>query len=139
LTHEPGIRSYFSTSDAEVGGEPAIHTVANPITVAHELGHAIELSRPDAVAASVAFVRARGKGSRIAQLNELAQGSGYDDSELAYDDGFMNPYSGKVYDYAMSEVVPMGLQEITQSNGGANLLAKDPEHFWFTLGQLRDE
>lgn len=106
-------------------------------TLWHELGHAIEEFDPVALARGVDLREQRAIGQRARPLNVILGTHRYGPREVAKEDQFTNPYTGKLYslagkDYA-TETTSMGLTVL-----GENWRAgwKDQEHLLFTLGQL---
>lgn len=98
-------------------------------TLFHELGHFAEYHTN--INASPDFLKKRA----IAPLSPL--GEGYRDDEVHYPDKFLSPYTGKYYDNKTTEIISMGLQEFSSPERLVNFATKDPEHFLFTLGYIR--
>jgi hypothetical protein len=108
----------------------------NSRSAMHELGHAIESSDPAKAQAAQAFLAKRAEGRPLRRLREMDPLRGYSDDEMAFDCGFQDPYMGKSYAEGFTEVTSMGLESIAD-DGGAMLLADDPEYYHFVLGQLK--
>jgi SPP1 gp7 family putative phage head morphogenesis protein len=110
----------------------------NAGTAVHEMAHAIEFSRPLALARSLAFLQARTKGESLQQLSELT-GIPYGAEERARPDLFINPYMGKDYGRIATEITSMGY-ELMAGGGGAGVtltsLLDDSDMLLFLLGQL---
>jgi hypothetical protein len=75
------------------------------------------------------------KKYRLRRLNEIQPLSDYKKNEVAFEDDFLDPYVGKVYDTGDTEIVSMGLQWMYKNP--AEFHAKDPDHFDLILRILR--
>jgi hypothetical protein len=117
-------------------------------TFFHEMGHHVEFSDNAVRDAAAAWVRHRATGP-IASLNEISNQlpdsppDQYDSTEIAYSDEWISPYVGKVYGSGLlkmesTEVISMGIQHFTDPAKMWELYVSDPEHFWLTIGAIRD-
>lgn len=98
----------------------------------HEAGHHFEYKNRDCFAAAKQFIEDRASGS-AKSLYSLTGNKFYDYDEKAYPDNFSDPYVGKVYRHASTEVLSMGLEAL----GGAESLLRgirDMEHLKFCFG-----
>jgi hypothetical protein len=124
--------------------DPATRTLdlgrpASAMALLHELGHALEASAPDVDAAARAWRDARSSGSGLSfepQSLALITGVAYAPDELARLDHFVDPYVGRVYGDAASEVVSMGLQHFATSRTLLRFALSDLEHFFLLVGVL---
>ena len=98
-------------------------------TIVHEFGHWFEDNADDVYDLSSDFLRERTAGDKLRWL-----GKGYDRSEKAWFDKFINPYMGKKYDDA-TEIISMGMEMMFSDPG--RLASEDPEYFDFMYNLLR--
>ena len=103
----------------------------------HELGHHIEFSDRKKQDLAEAFVKSRAESSSV-KLSKLTPGINYSDDEVAYPDKFIDPYVGKDYKGAGTEVISTGLEHFASPKSMANLYNKDKEHFYLLLGMIGD-
>ena len=75
------------------------------------------------------------KKYKLRRLNEIQPENNYKKNEVAFEDDFLDPYVGKVYDSGDTEIVSMGLQWMYKNP--AEFHAKDPDHFDLILRILR--
>jgi hypothetical protein len=112
---------------------------ASAMALLHELGHALEASVPEVDAAARAWRDARCLGSGLSfepQSLALVTGVAYAPDEVARLDHFVDPYVGRVYGDAASEVVSMGLQHFATSRTLLRFALSDLEHFFLLVGVL---
>jgi SPP1 gp7 family putative phage head morphogenesis protein len=105
----------------------------------HEVAHAIEGADQVRLQRSLAFLRARTKGELLKPLRDLVKGSNYKPDEFARPDKFLDPYVGKDYGNAHTEVTSMGYQWLSRRLDDEQLktlIRKDPDFVLFLLGQL---
>jgi SPP1 gp7 family putative phage head morphogenesis protein len=114
---------------------PDIIEWAQSSSLVHEWGHKLEEDNPAVGRRAKRFLAARTAGKSPKRLAEIYGNKGYEASEVAVEDSFIEPYMGKQYSGPYSEITSMGLQLMFE-NYGARLLANDPEYFWFILGQM---
>jgi SPP1 gp7 family putative phage head morphogenesis protein len=152
LAFRPG-RAYYSLASREVVMEGSAHDLFEG-TLAHEVGHAIEHASPARAKAAAEFLlRRTNGGASLKKLKDLDPSKPYDPHEEALEDGFHAPYVGKLYltgagqlaqmnrakidpaHIMATEVTSMGMQWLL-SPRASEFMKKDPEHFFFTLGQL---
>lgn len=103
-------------------------------TLFHECGHLVEHWDDATLQGSLAFIQGRATGEP-ASLKSLTGYGAYRPDEKAYPDNFIDPYVGKVYSWASSEVFSMGLQHLSNLEDMYALATKDEEHFKLMLGQ----
>ena len=110
----------------------ALQGAINTETLFHECGHLAEAWDQAINAACLRFVKDRAEGPPVS-LRKLTGNHGYRLAEVAYPDSFIDPYVGKHYSHAASEVLSMGIQCLAN---GASLrsLAKDSEHLKLMVG-----
>ena len=110
----------------------ALQGAINTETLFHECGHLAEAWDQAINAACLRFVKDRAEGPPVS-LRKLTGNHGYRLAEVAYPDSFIDPYVGKHYSDAASEVLSMGIQCLAN---GASLrrLAKDSEHLKLMVG-----
>ena len=113
--------------------------------VFHEMAHHIEFGDNSVGQASLDWIRSRAEG-KAQKMKDLTGNPAYKDSEIAYPDHFVSPYVGKVYAYKEdgqvkvkpnTEVVSMGVERLSDPKAMVNFYLKDPEHFKFVLGAIR--
>lgn len=102
-------------------------------TLWHEMAHHIE-AEPAMLAGAKGFLAKR--GGAVRSLNDLTGSRGYRAGERAHEDGFFNPYVGKIYDDA-TEVFSMGLESFHDPAVLAGRMAVDPEMFEFVVGAIK--
>ena len=110
----------------------ALQGAINTETLFHECGHLAEAWDQAINAACLRFVKDRAEGPPVS-LRKLTGNHGYRLAEVAYPDSFIDPYVGKHYSHAASEVLSMGIQCLAN---GASLrsVAKDSEHLKLMVG-----
>ncbi|KVN83514.1 hypothetical protein [Burkholderia ubonensis] len=120
-------------------GEKVINlgTDFNKTVLWHELAHHLE-NDPIAKAASNGFLLKRRESERPYTLRSLTGVKGYRPDEVAYKDGFTDPYVGKVYRDGITEVWSMGLQYLAEPGSAAWFAGKDPEMFDLVTGYLHN-
>lgn len=116
-----------------------------PGVLEHEWGHALEALNPTLEARAQAFLKARTAGETPKKLKAIQPWAGYDPSEIAKEDAFVDAYMGKIYAKAdgslyATEVTSMGTELLSARRRGwgdlETLPSKDPELLYFALGQL---
>tara|TARA_R110000823_G_scaffold279317_2_gene397627 strand:+ start:52 stop:624 length:573 start_codon:yes stop_codon:yes gene_type:complete len=75
------------------------------------------------------------KKYKLRRLNEIEPLSKYKDNEVAFEDDFLDPYVGKVYDRGDTEIVSTGLQWMYVNP--AEFHKRDPDHFDLILRILK--
>jgi len=113
----------------------SIDTHFSKKTLFHEMAHTLE-NDPAILAMAMNFRDTRGKGRKIRPLRELDPGKNYRSDERALEDEFITPYVGKVYPYALTEVMSMGMQMFADAEATQRLLSADPEMFHMIYGML---
>lgn len=113
--------------------------------VFHEMAHHIEFGDNTVGQASLDWIRSRAEG-KAQKMKDLTGNPAYKDSEIAYPDHFVSPYVGKIYAYKQggqtkikpnTEVVSMGVERLSDPAAMVHFYLKDPEHFKFVLGAIR--
>lgn len=102
-------------------------------TLFHECGHIMEFLDTISLTCSTQFRDNRAQGP-VETLRSLTGISEYKTSEVAVPDSFIDPYVGKVYDHASSEVFSMAIENMATTPRIINFINKDPEHFKMFLG-----
>ena len=88
-TARSDMRAFMHEGDEDNGSEITLGSTSGIDTAIHELGHCVEFSANSVSAAAVDFQAHRCGGSRTAQMNEFAGGSGrYRDTEFGNADNF---------------------------------------------------
>lgn len=108
---------------------------ANKVTLFHEMGHFVEYDDSALAIATKDWIKSRATGNPE-KLSKLTKNPGYRDDEEAYPDKFADPYVGKIYTYGASEVISMGVEYLSSPSEARKFFAKDPEHFYLTVGTL---
>lgn len=99
----------------------------------HEMAHHLEAD-PIGKQLSRAFIFGRRTSDKTQTLRKLTGNRGYDSSERAWPDDFLNPYVGKEYPDGVTEVCSMGIERFSDPASLARAIAKDPEHIGLMLG-----
>lgn len=102
-------------------------------TLFHEMAHHLEAD-PIAKQLSKAFIIKRRNSDKTQTLRKLTGNRGYDSSERAWPDDFLDPYVGKEYPDGITEVLSMGVERFSDPVSLARAVAKDPEHISLVLG-----
>lgn len=107
----------------------------------HELAHPVEFRNPQLSQANKSWVNARCQASGYdpdspEKLQKLCPAGKYGPDELAAQDHFTNPYVGRVYADAATEVLSTGLEHFTDGKKLVQLYQQDPEQFFLVLGAL---
>ncbi|WP_163604369.1 hypothetical protein [Leclercia adecarboxylata] len=116
-------------------------------TLWHEMGHFVEYQHPELLAAAKALLKRRmdaipEKLGKIAYLKNMTGSKSYG-KEVAINDGFYNPYVGKVYGElgiegtTATEVFSMGFQALATDAEMARLAMKDPEHLSLVMAAIK--
>jgi hypothetical protein len=108
-------------------------------TVAHELSHLTCFRHPHLGDAERAFLKARAQGLTPRKLKDITGNQRYGDNEVAYEAGFVRPYTAREYGAfsgGSNEITAMGSTHIFEG-GVSELVQKDPAHLFFTLSQYR--
>ncbi|WP_028325831.1 hypothetical protein [Desulfatirhabdium butyrativorans] len=117
-------------------------TMFNRMVLWHEMGHLLEKSEA-MVNLSEAWLEARIKyPKQTKSLRSLTNNKGYRPDEIAYIDGFFDPYVGKKYRHRTTEVMSMGFQQLRNEEGILDILEgnpdkkqkADPDHLDLILG-----
>ncbi len=134
-------RAYANQGGKELNVGTAVGRKDLKETVYHEAGHHVEYSDKSIKEGSRDWLESRATSYTPKSLNEITGHKSYGDHEVALPDNFINPYVGKIYGDrgASTEVVSMGLEHFTSGLKMRELLEKDPEHFYYTVGVLLAE
>jgi hypothetical protein len=108
----------------------------NNAVITHELGHCLEAQNKQAAERAAAFLKARTKGEIAQMMSVLKPGLAYADHEVAKPDKFIDPYMGKIYASASTEITSMTAEMLARDP--SRLKRDDPDSFWWILGQLAD-
>ena len=134
-------RSWCNPSEKRIGYYNG-HDRKRRGELAHEIGHALEALNPKLGRRAVEFLRRRTHGP-IQKLKD-ATGVGYGDDEVFRQDEFIDAYIGKWYEHGghlwATELTAMAVELLFngQTHWGSlrALIRRDPELFYFLLGQL---
>lgn len=100
-------------------------------TAIHELGHAVEYTRPGITQLERQFFERRTSGESSKWL-----GPGYRQDEVTKKDKFLSPYMGKEYSRVF-EILTMGIEGLLSPQfNNYDLLTKDTDYADFILGLL---
>lgn len=124
-------RSFFSDRNTAINLTPQSETK----TVVHELGHWLEHHDPEVKRKANEFLDRRTQGETPQKLSELTGLHGYDGTEFAKADQFMNPYMGKLYSDKSTELISMGLEHMVSDP--LEFARKDPDYFDFIYNTVR--
>lgn len=127
------------------GHETSVITLSSGFskrTLFHELGHHLEAD-PQALAAARGFLINTRRSDKLRRLKDIVRGSGYGPKEVAFENGWVSPYVGKVYgtkgkaDYmGITEVFSMGVEAFCDPAVLADRMAMDPRHTTMVMGYL---
>lgn len=139
LDVQPGIRSVYGGDRVTIGEK-------NPAAAAHEIAHHIETNSSQILTLTRAYLQQRTAGKPLRKMRDLERESGgnrnySDDTEVGWDGGFSNAYTGKFYDdgrggISATEVFSMGVQQMIENP--ARFAREDPDHFAFMIDVLQD-
>lgn len=135
-------RAYADSNTASIGmpnfvvepGQPSRNFEHQKKTLFHEMAHFIEFGDQELARTAKEWVKSRAT-DEPKQLSKMGNPS-YDPDEIAYPDKFLDPYVGKVYENASTEVISMGLEHLAEPWRTRKLFALDPEHFYLTIGTI---
>lgn len=100
----------------------------------HEWSHALEHLNPKLRKAALAFREARTNGLPMTKIKVKNKGA------VGKEDEFLHHYIGRFYDGDGTEITSMGVELLVARDPEwgtlDQLLRRDPEHFFFILGQL---
>ena len=108
----------------------------------HELAHFHEFGDDTILEANrqwIADRAAKHSGQKKAEpkkLSEILEDPNYRDDEIAFEDDFVHPYVGKVYEHDSTEVLSLGTERFSSTSEMMELYREDPQHFEMTLGML---
>lgn len=123
-------RSYCTT-DNEIH---LARSKADDQVLVHEYGHAVEHAHPRLSTASKALVATRSTGEFLRSLKRIRSSTHWA-YELAYEDNWRDPYTGRHYlGTPSTEVLSMGLQRLDMNCVG--FMLDDPIHALHCLGAL---
>lgn len=133
IAKEVEVRSFADSSVNTVN----IQTNSKARVVTHEIGHLIEANSARNSLNCLEFLEMRANSPQIKKLNEIYSGvhEVYKEDEVAYEDSFVTVYAGKVYPDKSTEILSVGLEEITRDP--IEFMRRDPEHFSFTLDLIQ--
>jgi hypothetical protein len=106
-------------------------------TIAHEIGHTIEMKNPRVLQRATEWRDNRTKNEDYISMNQATRASGvggYGRNEITKPDKFFHPYIGKSYRGA-TEVISMGIGEMISDPVG--LMEKDSDMFDFIYAVTR--
>lgn len=107
-------------------------------TFVHEMGHWLEYTNRNVGASARQFRGIRTADDKgTVSLRLVTQNKGYDKSERALLDKFIEPYMGKVYNDGSTEIVSMGLQYFYSDP--LKLAQQDPGYFSFIFNLVRGQ
>jgi hypothetical protein len=131
MHNSPSFRAYCIPQrlQAHMGSNSGVGTWV------HEWAHAVETSTPSILGATKAFRSAREAGAVARRLSDVT-GLRYGSSERTREDKYWNAYVGKVYEGSESSEFLSTFTGYLADGKGAEILAKDPESFYFGLGLL---
>ena len=104
-------------------------------TVAHEIGHVVELADGNLLKDAQRLLAVRTWGEKPKSLRVLTRNIGYDDDEVARPDKFPSPYIGKVYTDA-TEVVSSAFAMLADPVIFKKWSERDPEFTYWVIGRL---
>jgi len=138
------------------GGKLVAVRVQNLGNLWHELMHTVEGQRPwmaeaakewasnraDSLEVANKLLKLRGmesgtrRGKPVFRMADIVPGSNYSNHEIAWNDDYLNPYMGKVYDAGdATEVWTMAVETIASGRAGmVTLHSKHPDLFRMLVG-----
>lgn len=102
----------------------------------HEMAHFTEFRDPESGKLAKEWIQGRAEGE-AKPLAQLTGDSSYRASETALPDKFINPYVGKLYSGAITEVHSMGLEAFADGHNVVELFKADHEHFDLMIRYIR--
>lgn len=104
-----------------------------PSVVAHELAHHIEARNP--------FLEKRMLKWRDDRINKAKRNGEKairrSSTEIMWEDGFHDPYVGRVYSFGATEVLSTGVEALFDVRRFDLMIKKDPDHFYLVWAALR--
>lgn len=104
-------------------------------TVVHEAGHVVEWFHPEVLQSSLRFWERRTAGETSSRLSIFSPGRGYKAYEITRKDAFIDPYVGKDYAGAYTEIFSMGIEYM--SKDPLEFWRRDPDHFTYIWDIMR--
>lgn len=134
--HDPDVRAFYRPTSRSV------HLNSNvPMhTVHHEMGHWLEAKFPELQFMTEDFLEYRCHGEKYESMNDIMKKRNdptaglYKPNEMAREDKFAHPYTGKKCGTGASEVISMGMENIKYDPMGFQ--KEDPDYFGFMMGVL---
>jgi len=114
-------------------GEIAVDSNFSKKTLFHEMGHHVEFNNRVINQTAQHYRSMKATSDKLMSMRSLAH-NGYKPNEMAYSDGFFDPYVGKYYPDGATEVISMGLQQLSSTENVLDLLTKDREHLEMVVG-----
>jgi hypothetical protein len=105
----------------------------------HEMAHLLEAEmKLEVMGETFRDTRAK-KEKGLKSLKSITGNPGFRSDEVAYTDDFFDPYVGKVYRQASTEVLSMGLQMFSSPEDTIFLAKRDPQMFSLMVGFMRSK
>jgi phage gp29-like protein len=102
----------------------------------HEMAHHVEYNDPTMHEAAKSWRDSKATSLQPQTLRSLTGIEEYGIKEVAVPDSYLDPYVGKVYKQNSTEVISMGLENLSDPKLLANFRAKAPDHFDFILEKV---
>jgi hypothetical protein len=132
-------RGHWSSSKAEIKTDGKKGTGRRASTLLHEATHAVEDMNYQIPQLEFVMSHRRAKGQQPQKLNDIRKGGGYRKDEVAIEDAWANPYSGKVYNGGGRrnnwEIMTMGIESLYKRQDYPHDIA-DEDHLNFVMGVL---
>jgi len=104
--------------------------------IIHEAGHLLENANDERLQRiSTGFLANQLAGEKVRNLSEATGHNAFDPHEVAAKDGFLDHYTGKVYERGGTEILSMGLQRLYE--GTTRFLTDSTEHAIYTIAAIR--
>ena len=132
-------RGHWSPSKQQIKTDGTKGGGRRASTLLHESMHAVEDMNPSITQMQFVMSHRRAKGAKPQQLSKLGTGKGYRADEVAIEDAWSNPYSGKIYSGGTRgsnwEIMTMGIESLYRRESYPYDRA-DEDHLNFTMGVL---
>jgi hypothetical protein len=131
-------RGHWSPYEQRVKTDGAKGSGRRSSTMLHEATHAVEDMNPQITQLQFVMSHRRAKGQKPEKLSQLVKGSGYKAYEVAIEDAWSSPYSGKIYGGSRRsnwEIMTMGIESLYKRGSYPSNLA-DEDHLNFVMGVL---
>ena len=132
-------RAHFSAGRRELTTSGSKGSAGRASTLLHEATHAVEHMNPSVTSLEFVMLSRRAKGRAPQKLQVIERGSRYRKDEIAIEDEWSHPYSGKIYGSRSRtsnyEIMSMGMESLYKRGYYPDRIA-DEDHLNFVMGVL---